>query len=35
MDRQLTVEEMKALGIIFIGFGEDKKEGATQDKGDN
>jgi hypothetical protein len=26
MDRQLTIEEMKSLGIIFIGFGEDKKE---------
>ena len=26
MDRQLTIEEMKSLGIIFIGFGEDKKD---------
>ena len=26
MERQLTIEEMKSLGIIFIGFGEDKKE---------
>jgi hypothetical protein len=26
MDRKLTIEEMKSLGIIFIGFGEDKKE---------
>lgn len=31
MDRQLTIEEMKSLGIIFIGFGEDKKE----EEGDN
>jgi hypothetical protein len=31
MDRQLTIEEMKSLGIILIGFGEDKKE----DKEDN
>ena len=35
MDRQLTIEEMKSLGIIFIGFGEDKKEEATQEKGEN
>lgn len=26
MERKLTIEEMKSLGIIFIGFGEDKKE---------
>jgi len=26
MDRKLTIEEMKSLGIIFVGFGEDKKE---------
>jgi len=34
MDRKLTIEEMKSLGIIFVGFGEDKKE-ATQEKGEN
>lgn len=35
MDRQLTIDEMKSLGIIFIGFGEDKKEKATHEKGQN
>lgn len=35
MDRKLTIDEMKSLGIIFIGFGEDKKEETTQENGDN
>lgn len=35
MERKLTIEEMKSLGIIFIGFGEDKKEEATHEKGQN
>lgn len=36
MDRKLTIEEMKSLGIIFIGFDQDKKEEAAQEeKGEN